>query len=243
MNASALLQSQGWLGKGHSLDSHRFSSSSSSSTTTTTTTDTTNNPSGRNARGLVNPLLISRNTDGRGIGTKTHYTSDQWWLSAFDQKLKGLDTTNSKQGITQTVTEGKLDAVGKIQEGKYTGTKGLYAFFVKGGLLEGTVEVDLLNNDGTATPETDDNGGGFSLRAKLAAKRAKKEAKRARENKTDRKERKEAKRLKRERREKKRAEKGERIGETKEERRAKKEERRKKKEAKGRKRAEKENKK
>ncbi|KAK4202480.1 hypothetical protein QBC40DRAFT_276421 [Triangularia verruculosa] len=237
MNASALLQSQGWLGKGHSLDSHRFSS--------TTTTTTTTTESGRNARGLVNPLLISRNTDGRGIGTKTHYTSDQWWLSAFDQKLKGLDTTNSKQGITQTVTEGKLDAVGKVQEGKYTGTKGLYAFFVKGGLLEGTVEVDLLTQkDGTATPETDDNGVGFSLRAKLAAKRARREAKRAKESKAERKEKKankEAKRLKREEKEKKRAEKG-RIGETKEEKKMRKEERRKKKEAKRRKRAEKEKK-
>ncbi|KAK4181060.1 hypothetical protein QBC36DRAFT_137978 [Triangularia setosa] len=217
MNASALLQSQGWLGKGHSLDSHRFSSASSSNKNHA---PDSNNPSGRNARGLVNPLLISRNTDGRGIGNKTHYTSDQWWLSAFDQKLKGLDTTNSKQGITQTVTEGKLDSVGgRAQEGKYTGTKGLYAFFVKGGLLEGTVEVGLLHKEGTATPEGSDNGGGFSLRAKLAAKRARKEAKRAKElSKRERRERKEVKRFKRER----------------------KEERKKKKEVKRRKRAEKE---
>ncbi|KAK0666146.1 hypothetical protein QBC41DRAFT_156110 [Cercophora samala] len=229
MNASAYLQSQGWLGKGHSLDSHRFSSSSS--------TPTSDTPSGRNARGLVNPLLISRNTDGRGIGNKTHYTSDQWWLSAFDQKLKGLDTTNSKEGITQTVTEGKLDAVGKVQEGKYTGTKGLYAFFVKGGLLEGTVEVGLLNGkEGTATPDGgSDNGGGFSLRAQLAAKRARKEAKKAgmtREERKQKKEKKEAKRLKREEKQRRRREK--------EERRKEKEERRKKKELKRRRRAEKE---
>ncbi len=41
-------------------------------------------------RGLATPLLLSRNTDGRGVG---HTTNDQWWLHAFDQKLKGLDTS------------------------------------------------------------------------------------------------------------------------------------------------------
>ncbi|CAP59939.1 uncharacterized protein PODANS_1_2620 [Podospora anserina S mat+] len=229
MNASALLQSQGWLGKGHSLDSHRFGSSS-----------TTPTQSGRNARGLVNPLLISRNTDGRGIGNKTHYTSDQWWLSAFDQKLKGLDTTNSKEGITQTVTEGKLDAVGRVQEGKYTGTKGLYAFFVKGGLLEGTVEVGLLgeSKEGTATPDGgSESGGGFSLRQQLAAKRAKREAKKAgmtKEERKARKEKKEAKRLKREEKVRRRKEK--------EGRKREKEERRRRKELKRKRRAEKDKK-
>ncbi|KAL2167318.1 hypothetical protein VTG60DRAFT_1419 [Thermothelomyces hinnuleus] len=136
MDAAALLKAQGWRGKGFSL-----------------------HPT-NNAIGLSKPLLISRNTDGRGIGQNKHYTSDQWWLHAFDQKLKGLDT--SKKGtVVQSVTQGKLDAVASSQpKGKYTGARGLYASFVRGGMLEGTIEVNVVADGaattGTATGESTD---------------------------------------------------------------------------------------
>ncbi|RKU48304.1 hypothetical protein DL546_007791 [Coniochaeta pulveracea] len=101
MNASALLQRQGWRGKGHTLHA----------------TD--------NSIGLTNPLLLSRNTDGSGIGANKQMT-DQWWLAAFDEKLKGLDT--SKKGVVvQSVTKGKLDAISS-KGGKYSG---LYLSFVR----------------------------------------------------------------------------------------------------------------
>ncbi|KAK0631758.1 hypothetical protein B0T14DRAFT_559515 [Immersiella caudata] len=120
MDATALLKSQGWRGKGYSL-----------------------HPS-NNEIGLSKPLLISRNKENRGVGQKPHYTSDQWWLDAFDQKLKGLDTSG-KKGVVQSVTTGKLDVVAKCAgNGKYTG---LYASFVRGETLEGT-----LSPEGTATP-------------------------------------------------------------------------------------------
>ncbi|KAG5921069.1 hypothetical protein E4U42_005996 [Claviceps africana] len=110
MDASALLQSQGWRGKGHSL--HK-------------TDDTI---------GLSKPLLLNRKDNTKGLGTKAHFTSDQWWMNAFDEQLKGLETT--KEGkVTQTITTGKLNAIEKGSLGKYS----LYTSFVRGGFLEGTL--------------------------------------------------------------------------------------------------------
>lgn len=158
MDAGALLKAQGWRGKGFSLHP----------------TD--------NAIGLSKPLLISRNTDGRGIGQKAHYTSDQWWLHAFDQKLKGLDTSQ-KGTVVQSVTQGKLDLVvaGSGQpNGKYTGASGLYASFVRGGLLDGTMELEAPT-DATATPATseDGEGGSVSRKERRSESRAEKKARRA----------------------------------------------------------------
>lgn len=162
MDAAALLKSQGWRGKGFSLHP----------------TD--------NAIGLSKPLLISRNTDGSGIGKKQHYTSDQWWLHAFDQKLKGLDT--SKKGVVvQSVTQGKLDTIASSQpNGKYTGASGLYASFVRGGLLDGTLEMKVMNGESTdATPTTSDDSEGSVPKQKRrseskAEKQARREARRLR---------------------------------------------------------------
>ena len=110
MNSHAILISQGWRGKGNSLHP----------------TD--------NSIGLSKPLLIGRKADKTGVGKVLHYTSDQWWLNAFDQKLRGLDT--SKTGaVTQTVKQGKLDAIA-VGSGKYAG---LYADFVSGGTLGGSL--------------------------------------------------------------------------------------------------------
>ncbi|KAJ4297016.1 hypothetical protein N0V88_003932 [Collariella sp. IMI 366227] len=138
MDAAALLKSQGWRGKGFSL-----------------------HPT-NNTIGLSKPILVSRNTDGRGIGQKQHHTSDQWWLNAFDEKLKGLDT--SKGTVVQAVTQGKLDVIASSQpNGKYTGTSGLYACFVRGGMLQGTVDDDVAMNESTdATPATSDSDASIS---------------------------------------------------------------------------------
>jgi nucleolar protein TMA23 len=160
MDASALLKSQGWRGKGHSLHP----------------TD--------NSIGLSNPLLLSRNTDGSGIGANKTFT-DQWWLAAFDQKLKGLDT--SKKGVVvQSVTAGALDAVTSGKGGRYAG---LYASFVKGGLMEGTISPESGREGSTdATPVSEDRESVPGLRKGMAKRKETKEERRAR---------KEAKRLKR----------------------------------------------
>ncbi|TAQ90740.1 DNA-directed RNA polymerase [Chlorociboria aeruginascens] len=120
MNAHALLTSQGWRGTGHSLHA---------------TDDNT---------GLSRPLLVSQKQNNLGVGKKQHKTSDMWWLNAFDKSLKGLDT--SKQGtVVQTVTSGGLDMVAK-GGAKYVGSGGgLYASFVRGESLTGTIMLEATS--------------------------------------------------------------------------------------------------
>lgn len=70
MNAYRHLQGLGWRGSGFSLD----------------TTD----------RGLKKPLLISRKSDSRGVGSKTPAArqADHWWLTAYDSALSTLGDKN-----------------------------------------------------------------------------------------------------------------------------------------------------
>lgn len=113
MDAHALLTSQGWRGTGHSLHA---------------TSDDT---------GLRRPILVSQKKNVLGIGQKQHRTSDMWWMNAFDKSLKGLDT--SKDGaVVQTLTTGGLDMVAKGGS-KYVGKEGLYACFVRGEVLGGSL--------------------------------------------------------------------------------------------------------
>ncbi len=190
MNAGALLQSQGWRGQGHTLHA---------------TDDST---------GLAKPLLVSRKDNKLGIGSREHGASnDQWWLNAFDQQLKGLDT--SRQGVVvQTVTQGQLNAAVASRGGKYKGAASLYASFVRGGMLEGTIR-DEDSTDAT-TPEADEiprKETKEERRARRDAKKLRKEEKAARkaaeaaalangarETTEERRARKEAKRRKREER-------------------------------------------
>lgn len=157
MDARALLTSQGWRGDGHSL----YATS--------------------NDIGLRRPLLVSQKQNVLGIGKKQHSTSDQWWMNAFDKSLKGLDT--SKEGVVvQTVSNGGLDMVIK-GGGKYVGSGGLYASFVKGETLVGdtilapaTVEPAALDTKRKrkkeATSETKEE-----RRSRKAAKKARTAAK------------------------------------------------------------------
>ncbi|GKU05000.1 dna-directed rna polymerase ii subunit rpb1 [Fusarium langsethiae] len=125
MDAHALLSSQGWRGTGHSL--HKTDDSI----------------------GLAKPLLLNRKDNTKGLGQKQHFTSDQWWMNAFDEQLKGIDT--SKKGkVVQTVTTGKLNVIDK-NLGKYS----VYSTFVRGGFLEGTIDRLNLNDSSTESSETD----------------------------------------------------------------------------------------
>jgi nucleolar protein TMA23 len=128
MDSRAILSAQGWRGAGHSL--HK--------------TD--------DAIGLAKPLLLSRKDNTKGLGQKQHFTSDQWWMNAFDEQLQGLDT--SKQGqVVQTITTGKLNSIEKGSLGKWA----LYTSFVRGGLLEGTITTNLSNE--TSSAESQDSDG------------------------------------------------------------------------------------
>ena len=154
MDAGALLAAQGWRGKGHSL--HK--------------TD--------DKIGLAKPLLLNRKDNTKGLGTTQHFTSDQWWMNAFDEQLKGLETSKSGK-VTQTIKTGKLNAIENGSLGKYS----LYTSFVRGGLLEGTLtpgySTTTTDSDETSddTPKMSESEG----REETAEERkARKEAKKRR---------------------------------------------------------------
>lgn len=153
MDASALLKSQGWRGSGHSL--HKTDDSI----------------------GLAKPILVSRKNNTLGIGRKNHVTSDQWWLNAFDEQLKSLDTSG-KTSVVQTKENTKLAGLLTVGAGKYSGANALYACFVSGGLLQGTVKPNTEGQSTDTTPEAE-----VVPRARKETKeerRARKEAKRRR---------------------------------------------------------------
>lgn len=169
MDAHALLSSQGWRGTGHSL--HKTDDSI----------------------GLSKPLLLSRKDNTKGLGQKQHFTSDQWWMNAFDEQLKGLDT--SKDGkVVQTLTTGKLNTIDK-NLGKYS----VYTSFVRGGFLEGTLSR-LEIKDSSSTESSEDDSADQE-RAKTSKPENRKETK------EERKARKEAKRKRKEERAREKAEK------------------------------------
>ncbi|KAM0276592.1 hypothetical protein ACHAQH_006597 [Verticillium albo-atrum] len=165
MDAHALLTSQGWRGAGHSLHA---------------TSD---------AIGLSKPLLLNRRDGNKGIGQKAHYTSDQWWMNAFDEQLQGLSTTTSKDGtlgVVQAVKNG--GRIGGVEKGA-GGRWRLGGCFVKGGFLEGTIEQmkrekqeeeDETTSDdsatGTSTPIV--NGDVKETKAERKARRATRRAER-----------------------------------------------------------------
>ncbi|KZZ93786.1 hypothetical protein AAL_05502 [Moelleriella libera RCEF 2490] len=152
MNASAILTAQGWRGVGHSL--HKTDDSI----------------------GLAKPILLNRKSNTKGLGTKPHFTSDQWWMNAFDEQLKNLETSEDGK-ITQVITTGKLNAIEKGSLSKYS----LYTSFVRGGLLEGTSARTELegadDNDGCMTAATDETKDGKSSRKKESRKKEKQEKK------------------------------------------------------------------
>merc|ERR1711939_579932 len=145
MDAHALLTSQGWRGTGNSL--HPTS----------------------NTIGLSRPLLVSKKVDNLGIGKKQHRTSDMWWMNAFDSSLKGLDTSKDGQ-VIQTVTSGGLDMVQKAGA-KWVGSKGgLYASFVRGEGLGGTISPE--ENSSTGSESGKDAGGEKKRKAAKKAMKA-----------------------------------------------------------------------
>ncbi|KAH8734927.1 hypothetical protein BGZ61DRAFT_514282 [Ilyonectria robusta] len=169
MDAHALLSSQGWRGTGHSL--HKTDDSI----------------------GLSKPLLLSRKDNTKGLGQKQHFTSDQWWMNAFDEQLKGLDT--SKDGkVVQTLTTGKLNTIDK-NLGKYS----VYTSFVRGGFLEGTLSILEIKDSSSTESSEDDSADQERAKASKTENR--------KETKEERKARKEAKRKRKEERARERAEK------------------------------------
>jgi nucleolar protein TMA23 len=198
MDAHALLVSQGWRGTGHSLHP---------------TNDET---------GLKHHLLMKREgNDGRGLGAGKDHKQEAWWMNAFDQALKGIDTSSGS--MKQTVTGGRLelDKITSRGAGKYTGTRGLYYSFVKGGTLQGSVgTTGLLTppDSGAGTPAGDEAQSVDGKKETKEEKKARREARKLRkEEKAARKEAEAAAAAKAAKRIAKEAKK---VGETREQRKA-----------------------
>ncbi|RYO84430.1 hypothetical protein DL762_005657 [Monosporascus cannonballus] len=208
MNAHALLTAQGWRGTGHSL--HPTSDDN----------------------GLAHHILIKRNNNGSGLGSKKDHKAEAWWLNAFDQALKGIDTGGGT--MKQTLRGGALEKITSKGAAKYTGSRGLYKSFVRGGVLQGTVDVSAAlptpPDSGVASPAGEEEE---EVKETKEERRARREAKKSK--KEQKRKEKEARRRAAEKVEKKKAKKAERsAGETKEERRARRDARRKRKEEKRR---------
>ncbi|KAI2638554.1 hypothetical protein GGS21DRAFT_446073 [Xylaria nigripes] len=228
MDARALLTAQGWRGTGHSLHP----------------TD--------DSMGLTHHILIKRNQDGSGLGSKKDLKQEAWWLNAFDQALKGIDMKSGT--MKQTLKGGALEKItARNPATKYTGARGLYTSFVRGGVMDGSV------NDPAASLPTPPDSGAGTPRDSEPEPNQKKDRHDREETKEERRARRAAKKLRKaeeearretqkradEKVDKKKAKKAERkaakeklkAGETKEERKERREARRRRKEEKRRRRA------
>ncbi|KAJ9612907.1 hypothetical protein H2200_002848 [Cladophialophora chaetospira] len=126
MDAHAHLLSLGWAGSGHSLDSKPYKQKGHRGLAY--------DPAkvGNNGAGLVKPLSISRRQARFGIGKKAHepQAGNEWWLKGFESALGNIGKSESER------SSGTSTPITREHTGKHGG---LYGFFVKGQLMEGTI--------------------------------------------------------------------------------------------------------
>ncbi|CAK7237627.1 hypothetical protein SBRCBS47491_010051 [Sporothrix bragantina] len=207
MDASGLLKKQGWRGLGHTL-----------------------HPSD-DSTGLARPLLLSRKDDKQGLGSESVHqkaaATDQWWLDAFDQQLKSLATPGggSTANNSGRATPTRLELLsGNKGYNKYRGAYGLYASFVRGGMIEGTMD-DITDTSATATSTNTSTSVSETSTAKTTPEResgadtAKKDKKRKRSDEGE-----DGKRSKREKKDKSMRKEGSLASDSKGEKRAQKDE-------------------
>ena len=127
MNAQSHLQSFGWLGPGHALNSHVHNSKRP----------------GRGGLGLTKPLLLAHKKDNSGLGRKAanlQPDGGEWWLKGFESTLKGINgDASAREQIKRTPREEKHG--------------GLYSFFVSGGRMGGTLEINAHSETSTVVLE------------------------------------------------------------------------------------------
>ncbi len=164
MNASAYLAAQGWRGEGHALH--------------------------HSGRGITKPILVAQKQNVLGLGKKKHDAhADQCWARAFDDTLKGLNTTENKEGRTEGVSLGKSAEALQVME-KGPGKGALYSNFVRGQSLVGTWKAeDRIRRDSAPEPSEPRNsivtdfGGDSTSKNEFEAREAKEERRRSRRDK------------------------------------------------------------
>lgn len=124
MNSAAYLTKHGWLGNGHSL-----------------------HPKGH---GIKKPLLIAVKQDLLGVGKKKNDVhADQWWARMFESTLKelqiGTQGTLAKPEALPVASSRIIADTLTYQRSNKLGIGDLYAHFVKGESLDGTLKEGAEN--------------------------------------------------------------------------------------------------
>ena len=135
MDAAAYLINQGWRGDGHALH--------------------------HSGRGITKPIHMSKKANVLGVGKREHDAhADQWWARAFDDTLKGLNTT--KNEATGKIEESALGSDAQALQmvagnggAKWVGQRGLYRNFVRGESLSGTLTSEEKNDRETQSQSED----------------------------------------------------------------------------------------
>lgn len=117
MDSTAYLQRQGWLGRGHALNSQT------------------------RPGGLIKPLLLAHKQDLLGVGKKKHDVhGDQWWSRAFDSVLKSVNNPDAdRKTEAEKASEATAAAILIGQKNRHLAYASLYANFVKGEGLQGSL--------------------------------------------------------------------------------------------------------
>ncbi|KAG7841441.1 hypothetical protein KL942_001320 [Ogataea angusta] len=84
--------------------------------------------------GLKRPILVTHKKNAFGIG-HTSNQAEAWWEKMFDGQLKSLDVTSKNGTVSFAQDEQSLKEFAESQSP-------LYKMFVKGGLLQGTIEKE-----------------------------------------------------------------------------------------------------
>lgn len=126
MDAHAHLLSLGWAGPGHALDARPYKQKGHRGLAYDP------KQAASLGNGLIKPLLISQRRGRLGIGKKSHepQAGNEWWLKGFENALGNIGKSESER------SSGTSTPDPAAYTGKHTG---LYAFFVKGQTIEGTI--------------------------------------------------------------------------------------------------------
>ncbi|KAL9104166.1 MAG: hypothetical protein Q9163_000865 [Psora crenata] len=118
MDTTAYLISHGWAGHGHSLNPHS------------------------DRRGITKPITIPQKKDHLGVGKKRYDAhADQWWARAYDDVLKGVNTSSA--GALRMGHEGQASNAAGPGFGKRLEKAWFYGNFVRGEGLGGTLGPEV----------------------------------------------------------------------------------------------------
>lgn len=126
--------------------------------------------------GLRKPILVKHKKDTKGLGHNTN-EHEAWWERVFDGQLKSLDIASSSAGeVSFKQGEVKVSAISQH-------ASPLYRMFVRGGLLQGTLETKPpIGDKSKAESESEsdsrsDSGSKLKTRSKSKSKSKSKSSK------------------------------------------------------------------